>query len=42
MTEYRIEELGADRIREYASIPIAFEVESIFVVSEIDKYARKG
>jgi hypothetical protein len=42
MTEYRIEELGADRIQEYASIPMEFEVESIFVVSEIDKYARKG
>jgi GNAT superfamily N-acetyltransferase len=35
--EYRIEEIGANRIREYASIPIAFEVESIFVVNEANK-----
>lgn len=33
----RIKEITADRLPEYASIPMKFEVRSIFVVEEVDK-----
>ncbi|MBN2379571.1 GNAT family N-acetyltransferase [candidate division WOR-3 bacterium] len=35
--DLRIEEIGADRISEYAQVPIRFKVRSIFVVEEADK-----
>jgi len=34
--DLRIEEIGADRLSEYAQIPMKFEVRSIFVVEEIE------
>lgn len=34
--DLRIEEIGVDRLSEYASIPMKYEVKSVFVVEEID------
>lgn len=34
--DLRIDEVGVDRLAEYASIPMKFEVKSVFVVEEID------